>query len=90
MNQRQLVKLFKALANPRRVELLIHLKRHRIMNVSFAAEKLDLSFRSTSKHLQKLEEVGLVDRKKISNEAHYSLSSGILSEIMLLFARIGQ
>lgn len=90
MDKRKLVKILKSLSNPRRLQIVLHLKKYRSLNVSAVAEKLDLSFRSTSKHLANLENVGLVDRKHQSREVHYCLSSNIPSEIIGLFARMSE
>ena len=52
-------KILKALANERRLKILEIASRspRTMMDVS---EQLNLSFRSTSKHLQKLAEAGLI------------------------------
>lgn len=49
---KQSVKIFKALANSRRVEILRILSTGQRLNVLDLSEKLDLAFKSTSKHLQ--------------------------------------
>ena len=90
MNEKQLVKILKALANPRRFAILINLRKHKALNVSAVAEKIDLSFRSTSKHLAKLEEAGLVERKHQSREAFYALAPKIITEVIDSFARMSE
>jgi DNA-binding transcriptional ArsR family regulator len=90
MNEKQLVKILKALANPRRFEILINLKKHRSLNVSAIAEKIDLSFRSTSKHLLKLEDAGLVERRHQSREVFYVLTPKIIRNIIGSFARMSE
>ncbi len=88
MNQKQLVRILKSLANPRRMQILLFLRKHRSLNVSTIAEKLDLSFRSTSRHLQHLKDAGVIDHKQDSTSVFYSLSSEIPTEVIGLFARI--
>lgn len=90
MDQKKLVKILKALANPRRLRIILLLKRHRNANVSFVAEKLDLSFRSTSKHLLKLEEAGLIERRQQSRDVFYQLSSELSDDVRGLFVRMSE
>ena len=84
------VRILKSLANPRRLEIILHLKKHRALNVSSVAEKLDLSVRSTSKHLAHLENAGLASRRQQSREVYYTLSPEIPSEVIALFARMSE
>lgn len=58
------IKILKALANEKRIEILQLLKQAQDLNVGQIAEKINLSFRSTSKHLQKLVEAGLIEQKR--------------------------
>ena len=88
-NKKKVVKILKSLASSRRLEVILLLSKFKNANVSFLAEKLDLSFRSTSKHLLNLENAGLLSRKQQSNKVFYFLSSGIPQEVIGLFARIG-
>ncbi len=87
---RELIKVFKALANHRRIETLLHLKKYRALNVSGVAEKLDLSMRSTSKHLLKLEEAGLIKRTPRSRDVYYSLADGYVKNVIGMFARMSE
>ncbi|MEK7192491.1 MAG: metalloregulator ArsR/SmtB family transcription factor [Patescibacteria group bacterium] len=87
------MKIIKAMANPKRMEIVLHLEKRRVLNVSEVSEKLDLSFKSTSKHLHKLEEAGLIGRKKRMNMVYYFLSADLSKEVrdvINLFARIGE
>ena len=82
MNQAEkgTIKILKSLANPRRLQIVLLLKKQRNLNVAAVAERLDLSFRSTSKHLLNLEGAGLIERKHQSREVFYLLSPEFLSE----------
>ena len=90
MNEKQLMKILKALANPRRFAILANLKKNRALNVSAIAEKIDLSFRSTSKHLLKLEDVVLVERKHQSREVFYILAPKIITDVITSFVRMSE
>jgi|GEM_PF-498270 len=93
MNEKKIVKLLKALANPRRFRIILVLQKHRILNVSGVAEKINLSYRSTSKHLAKLEEAGLVGRAHQSRDVFYELSAGVSSRAISFidsFARMSE
>lgn len=91
MNQKQFVAVLKSLANPRRLQIINHLKTKGALNVSAVAEKIDLSHRSTSKHLLNLENVGLVVRKHQSRDVFYKFNpeiSPVLTDVIGLFARM--
>ena len=66
-------KLFKALANKRRLQILTYLKREKEATVGDVAEHLNLSFRSTSKHLLMLMHAGIVEKDQRSLSAFYAL-----------------
>jgi ArsR family transcriptional regulator len=54
------VKILKALANEKRLEILKLLEKNPGQSVVEIAEEINLHFKSTSKHLQRLSEAGLV------------------------------
>ena len=53
-------KILKALANKKRLEILKLLTKNSGLGVIEIAKEINLHFKSTSKHLQKLSEAGLV------------------------------
>ena len=57
-NMKNLENIFKAAASHRRLKIILMLFPDREINVRDIADKLDLSFRSASKHLIKLEKSG--------------------------------
>ncbi|MCD6471244.1 metalloregulator ArsR/SmtB family transcription factor [bacterium] len=61
---RKEIKILKALANEKRLEILKLLERHNDLNVGEIAQQIHLHFKSTSKHLQKLADAGLVERRR--------------------------
>ena len=74
MNDKQLVKILKAIGSDRRLAILKYLK-NREMSVSQISKLIKLSFRSTSKHLSVLFATGLVDAKQDNLNRIYSISS---------------
>jgi len=74
---RELEKILKALANRRRLAILKYLKDHREASVGEMAGKIDLSFKSTSKHLAILLAVDILDREQRSQQMFYSFSSSL-------------
>ena len=67
------VRIFKALANQRRLEILRILLSKKKYNVLDISDKLELSFKSTSKHLQILENIDLVECKREGRSSFYSI-----------------
>lgn len=65
MKNQELEKLFKAVANKRRVAIVKFLKRRQSGASLFEiADEIDLSFKATSKHLRMLLGVGFVEREQ--------------------------
>jgi len=69
-----LTKSFKAVANERRVRILRMLLDKREMNVSQISQGINLSFKSTSRHLLRLEDVGLIKRRQDNLWVYYSIN----------------
>ncbi len=64
-------KLFKALANERRLMILNHLTAISPLTVGVIAKRIKLSFKSTSRHLQVLYSAGIVSREQVNLEMRY-------------------
>ena len=75
MTEKELEKIFKSVANRRRIAILRFLKKQKKARVGQIAEEIKLSFKSTSRHLVVLFSAGLVDREQKSLEMHYSIAS---------------
>ncbi len=75
MTERELEKQLKALANRRRLAIVKHLKQHREAAVGDIARAINLSFRSTSKHLAVLIAVDAVEKEQRSAQMFYRLTS---------------
>ena len=81
MNERELEKQFKVLANRRRLAILKYLKRNREANVSEIAGAIHLSFKATSKHLNALAALDIVEREQRSLQMFYKLAANNSSTI---------
>ncbi len=69
-----LTKSFKAVANDRRIRILRMLLKKREMSISQISQGINLSFKSTSRHLLRLEDVGLIKRRQDSLWVYYSIN----------------
>lgn len=69
-----LTKTFKAVANERRVKILWLLREHKELPVSEIAGRMNMSIKTASHHLLKMENVGLVKRRPNRLWAFYSLN----------------
>ena len=67
-------KIFKAFANRRRLGLIKYLKSHSRVNVGDLATTINLSFKSTSKHLAVLSAADIVEREQQNLSMLYSLA----------------
>jgi DNA-binding transcriptional ArsR family regulator len=77
MQEKELERVFKALANKRRLAILRHLKKHREATVADIAETIKLSFKATSKHLGILFAAGIVEREQRSLYMLYGLAKSM-------------
>ena len=73
MNTPQYERMFKALANRRRLDILSYLMTVKEATVGEITRKIKLSFKATSKHLIILRNAGFIDREQRSLEMHYSM-----------------
>ena len=69
---RELLKVFKALADPTRVQILMHLASGNLC-VGALAQRLRVTPSAVSQHLRILREAGLVDGDKRGYWVHYSV-----------------
>jgi DNA-binding transcriptional ArsR family regulator len=75
MREKELERILKALANRRRLAILAYLKRVGEATVGEVAEKIHLSFPSTSRHLAILAAADIVVREQRGLEMWYCLDS---------------
>lgn len=72
---KELERTLKALANKRRLGIVKYLKEHREAPVMEIAEAINLSFRSTSKHLGVLAAADIVEKDQRSVQIFYRLAA---------------
>lgn len=75
MDIRSLEKLYKAVANKRRLMLLQILSSRRGLSVTDLADKIKLTFRSASKHLQVLAGEGLIEARQRGKFVTYQITA---------------
>jgi DNA-binding transcriptional ArsR family regulator len=73
-DKKDLEKILKVLANRRRLAIIKYLKDTRGAPVGEIAGEINLSFRSTSKHLSILFSANLVDKDSKRTQVFYKLS----------------
>lgn len=72
---KELTSIFKALANERRLKIIKILTLDKELSVSEIAERIDLSLKSTSKHLLILERTGFLKNRMVSLNIFYSIDN---------------
>ncbi|MBX4204782.1 MAG: metalloregulator ArsR/SmtB family transcription factor [Candidatus Doudnabacteria bacterium] len=72
---KDLEKIYKALANRRRLLIIKYLKQHREASVTDIAAYLHLSFRATSRHLAVLRTSEIIDRDQRGLSVFYCLNA---------------
>ena len=75
MDEKELEKILKALANRRRLLILKILKKKKKVSMGNMSGLIKLSFRSTSKHFTVLYAAGIVEKEQDGLTMYYSLSS---------------
>ena len=76
-NLKNLEKIFKGLANRRRLHVIQFLLRKKEASVSDIAEEIRLSFKSTSKHLRVLRQLDILDNRQEQLRVFYRVSSSL-------------
>jgi len=74
MGNKELVKIFKALGNERRFLILKHLFNKKELTVGQISEFINLSFKSTSRHLSVLANVDLIKVRQVNINRFYSIN----------------
>lgn len=87
---KDLTNIFKALANERRLIILKLLIDARELTVSEISERINLSYKSTSKHLIQLERAGFLKNRMVSLNVYYAiadLNNGTRKELIRLIRK---
>lgn len=77
----ELAGLFKALAHPARVQLLLHLARHKICYFGDLSEVVGLAPSTTSQHVKILKDAGLVCGSPQEQRTCYCVNPARLAEL---------
>lgn len=72
--------IFQAIADPTRRAIMVLIAAH-AMTPKALADHFDISRQATSKHIQILNECGLLEHQKSGREIHYQLKLEKMSEI---------
>jgi DNA-binding transcriptional ArsR family regulator len=80
----KITRLFKALGSDRRIAILRLLSQREALTMTEIAKRINLSFRSTSKHLLILENVGMLSRRQERLNVYYALSERFRKELRRL------
>ncbi len=83
---KQVEKILKALANCRRLAILVYLGKCEKATVGEVAREINLSFKATSKHLVILRGADIIDRGQLSLRAQYSLNKPLSSIVKLVLS----
>lgn len=70
-------KVFRALANRRRLLIIHFLKKEGFANVGEISRQIKLSFKSTSRHLGVLVGAGILDKEQKSSSVFYQIASDL-------------
>lgn len=71
---KNLERTLKALANKRRLAIIKFLKSHQSASVGTISERIDLSFKATSRHLGVLHAADIVEKNQQSSQMLYRLA----------------
>ena len=74
---KKIEKMFKALANQKRLEILSFLNKNKSASVGELAEKIKTSIKSTSKHLLALYHADFLEKERVHGLTIYSLNDKI-------------
>jgi len=80
-------KIFKSLGNERRLKILSLLLSEGPMTVSDIAEKINLSFKSTSKHIIILDRADFVSGKQSGPSRIYDIDAGVNDLLIFFFKK---
>lgn len=81
-------RVLKALANRRRLSIIAILKKRKEATVGNIADSIKLSFTSTSKHLNMLARVDILDKRQQGLEVFYFLGLKIPAIALPIIARL--
>ena len=81
MNDKELVKIFKAMGNDRRFAILKYLTQKKELSVGKISELINLSFKSVSRHLSVLYGAGLIECRQSNTNRFYFINPDLSRDI---------
>ena len=88
IQMKYLEKIFKGLANRRRLAIIRLLNKEKELPVSDISRRIGLSFTSTSKHLGILRQLDILDRRQEELAVFYRLGDNLPSQVKKLLVDI--
>ena len=85
---KNLEKIFKGLANRRRLAIIKFLSQKREATVADIAERIRLSFKATSKHLAILRQIDIIDSRQQGLNVYYRMADALPSVVENVLKRI--
>ena len=85
MKRNEVFKIFKALGNERRFLILKHILDKKELTVGQISELINLSFKSTSRHLSVLKNANLVVSRQTNLNNFYSLNDECMKDFTKFF-----
>ena len=86
MNFKKTTTLLKALANIKRLEILLYL-RHDELTVGALQQKIQLSQSALSQHLAVLRTAEIVQTRRVKQQIFYRLQSNLIRQILNLLTK---
>lgn len=83
--ERDLIQVFRLLADQTRFKMLIHLLRERELHVTALCERVQQSQTSASHHLALMRDAGLIERRRDGKYQIYSVSEPYFGRLMTEF-----
>ena len=87
-DHKKLERGLKATANRRRFNILAHLKKEKELTVGEISEHINLSFKSTSRHLSLLFAADLVEKTQRSSEVFYRLGDNLHPTVLEILKHV--
>lgn len=87
-NSKTLSRKFRALGNERRLNIIKELLKNKSLTVGEISDSINLSFRSTSRHLKVLEGTGLVSWEQVNRNIYYFISPEVPKGFLNLIKKL--
>ena len=82
MNNKELIKIFKAMGNERRFLILKHFSQKKELTVGQISELIHLSFKSVSRHLSVLLNANLVEARQVNLNRFYRINENASKQFL--------